>query len=138
MQPALVLWLPIQISIIIIILKIQIQRQQFYITAKATIITTKSIPKLFQLQPRKRRRIGHPSILKTVRRYASNSNNDSNENNTNGNTGTNNDLSILNEHVLASVQSQIDRTRVLQALSVDEPLARISKTENTPDRKSVV
>ena len=40
------------------------------------------------------------------------------------------DLSILEEHVRASVQSQIDRTRVLQALSVDEPLARIDRNNN--------
>jgi regulator of replication initiation timing len=35
------------------------------------------------------------------------------------------DLSIIEQHVLASAQSQIDTQRILQALSADEPTARI-------------
>jgi hypothetical protein len=49
--------------------------------------------------------------------------------NTNNNKNNNNniDLSNIEDHVISSVQSQMDMSRILQSLSPDEPTARIQQ-----------
>jgi phenylpropionate dioxygenase-like ring-hydroxylating dioxygenase large terminal subunit len=99
------------------------------ITATATAIvftSTKSKPLLFQQRQQPQKPSHWRIISQQSQRYSSNNSNDKNDNQNDNPI----DLSMLEEHVLASVQSQMDTTRVLQALSVDEPLARIHT--NTP------
>lgn len=92
-------------------------------TTITTATTSKIIPLLFQVQLPQRLLLPLNQRRRKSSYYASNNSNNNNSNNI--------DLSLIEEHVMASVQSQMDTSRVLQALSVDAPTAQLPYTSRS-------
>ena len=93
-------------------------------TTITTTTTSKILPLLFQLQLPQRLSLPLNQRRRKSSYYASNNSN-------NNNNSNNIDLSLIEEHVMASVQSQMDTSRVLQALSVDAPTAQLPYTSRS-------